>query len=614
MTARLSLRAKLFLVSTVIIALSAVAAYVLLGEHLEALTRARLHEEARARAGLVQLEISHRSPPLSLEDDAADQVANDLGATGAGRVSIFDKTGVVVGDSTLDISTLRDLAMPSDSSETRQALGGQDASATRFSSTSHETMVFAAVPLREGEQVVGAVRVGTSLDPVRQVRSAVASLVGLGAAVALLLAFVLSSLAARLASQGVRELATQARRMAGGELDARARPVEGEHLADLGRSLEQLAEGLRTTLSELVGQRDVLSGVLTSMREGVLLVDREGRVALLNAALREMLLITDDADGKLPIEVIRDTALHDLLDSARRTQRAVQGEIEVSGLKPRMLLVRAELLHVQPGGLLVVFHDVTDLRRLESLRRDFVANASHELRTPVTAIRSAAETLGAIPPKDVEASHRFLAIVERNAERLQHLIDDLLDLSKIESRELALSAEPTDVAEVAEHVVALLAERAARSKTTIRIRFAPDLPRAKADARALEQVLQNLLDNAIKYCPNASVLVSGERKDDRIIVYVSDRGPGIEAKHLDRLFERFYRVDAGRSRQLGGTGLGLSIVKHLLEAMNGSIDVKSEVGEGTTFTITLEMPSLEPASISTPTPSPYRPEAEESHG
>lgn len=614
MTARLGLRAKLFLVSTIIIALSAVGAYVLLGEHLEALTRARLHDEARARAGLVQLEVSHQSPPLSLDDDTADRVADDLGATGSGRITIFDRAGVAVGDSTLDISTLRDLAAPSESAETRRALAGEDASATRFSSTSHETMVFAAVPLRAGDQVVGAVRVGASLEPVRQVRSAVARLVGLGSGIALLLAFVLSSLAAGLASQGVRELATQARRMAGGELDARARPVEGEHLVDLGRSLEQLAEGLRTTLSELVGQRDVLSGVLTSMREGVLLVDREGRVALLNAALREMLLITDDADGKLPIEVIRDTALHDLLDSARRTQRAVQGEIEVSGLKPRMLLVRAELLHVQPGGLLVVFHDVTDLRRLESLRRDFVANASHELRTPVTAIRSAAETLGAIPPEDVAASHRFLAIVERNAERLQHLIDDLLDLSKIESRELALSAEPTDVAEVAEHVVALLSERAARSKTTIRIRFPSDLPRARADARALEQVLQNLLDNAIKYCPNASVLVSGARKDDRIVVYVSDRGPGIEAKHLDRLFERFYRVDAGRSRQLGGTGLGLSIVKHLLEAMNGSIDVKSEVGEGTTFTITLEMPSLEPASISTPTPGPYRPEAEEPHG
>jgi two-component system phosphate regulon sensor histidine kinase PhoR len=256
--------------------------------------------------------------------------------------------------------------------------------------------------------------------------------------------------------------------------------------------------------------------------------------------------------------------------------------------------VRAELLEVEPGGLLVVFYDVTDLRRLETLRRDFVANASHELRTPVTSIRSAVETLLSMPPGEAEARTRFFGIVERNAERLQQLIEDLLDLSKIESRELELSSEPTNVRGVGERTLALFAERAAKTNTTLVLEIPRDLPEAQADPRALEQVLFNLLDNAIKYCPGSTVTLGADADEGHVALFVRDTGPGIEAKHIDRLFERFYRVDAGRSRQLGGTGLGLAIVKHLSEAMGGAVEVTSTVGAGTRFILHLPFAEAAP--------------------
>ncbi len=593
---RIGLREKLFLVSAGVLIVCGFTTYVYVSSELAADTQRRLHGDALARATLLARELDLRGGEIA-PSETWDALADELAESARGRVTIFSADGRVAGDSALDLPAILELDAGAPSPEAAVALEGRAETASRFSPSALEPLVFGAAPLKRGGAPAGAVRVGLSLDPVADVRSLVASLTALGSAFGLVIAAVLSNLATRLASRGWRELGILARRMAGGDLEARARAAPGEaEVADLGRSLEQLAVGLRRSLRELVGERDLLSGILTGMREGVLLVDRDGKVALLNPALREMLLLRDEDVGKLPIEVIRDAALHDLLDAARRSGKPAQGEIEVGGIKPRKLLVRAELLEVEPGGLLVVFYDVTDLRRLETLRRDFVANASHELRTPVTSIRSAVETILAMPPQDAAMRERFFGIVERNAERLQHLIDDLLDLSKIESRELELSLEPTDVRAVAERTALLFSERAGRTGTKVVLDLPGDLPDARADARALERILFNLLDNAIKYCPGATVTLGAEADDAQITVRVTDTGPGIEPQHLDRLFERFYRVDTGRSRQLGGTGLGLSIVKHLSEAMGGAIFVTSTVGKGTRFS--LHLPKADEAVMS----------------
>jgi two-component system phosphate regulon sensor histidine kinase PhoR len=252
----------------------------------------------------------------------------------------------------------------------------------------------------------------------------------------------------------------------------------------------------------------------------------------------------------------------------------------------RRALVRAVTLPESQGGVLAVFVDVTELRRLESIRRDFVANASHELRSPLTTVRAAAETLRTVD-NDQEAAERFIELIQRNAERLANLIDDLLELSRIESRDLRLDMEELDLSTVAERTISQHAHRAQLKTIEVSHDFS-DAPHVRADRRALEHILGNLIDNALKYCPEgAQVRMSAAPEPTRVRVFVSDTGPGIASEHQPRIFERFYRVDAGRSRELGGTGLGLSIVKHLVEALGGTVSVESRVGAGSTFSFTL---------------------------
>jgi two-component system phosphate regulon sensor histidine kinase PhoR len=408
-------------------------------------------------------------------------------------------------------------------------------------------------------------------------------------ALALAAAIIVSTLAAELASRTARSLTEVARRMADGDLTTRARQTGDDEFGELGRALDGLAKNLSRTLGELREERDRLGGILASMQEGVLLLDRAGHIYVLNPSLREMLLVGPDSVGKTVLEVVRHAELKELLDLARQSFEPVTREIEFGTLQPRRLMVRAAQLAGDKGGLLAVFVDVTEVRRLESLRREFVANVSHELRTPVTAVRSAAETLQNAASDDPSATRAFLGIIERNAERLHDLVEDLLDLSRIESRGLKLNMEPLVIDAVYDQVLSLFSERAAKRGTTLENAAPDDAPRVIADRRALEHVLTNLVDNAVKYCPaGTTIRLRAVTRGQSVELRVEDNGPGIEARHLPRLFERFYRVDAGRSRDIGGTGLGLSIVKHMVEAMGGTVSVESTPGIGTVFSVSLK--------------------------
>jgi two-component system phosphate regulon sensor histidine kinase PhoR len=571
----LGIRQKLFLVAFGLVVVAIAAAYGILGATLERESSRTASVDAAARATLIARALAGRALP----NDAAglELRTRELAEPAGGRVALFDAAGELLIDSEPGAAPAGAAARGvvrqarEQSATVTRVIGDRALAAAPFRSASGEArMVLLSLPVPVAATRITGESVASAL------------------AIAILLAALFTLLAARVLSKSARELTQLAQRMAAGDLDVRTATTAPDEFGELGRALDLLASSLSSTLGELREERDRLGGILSGMVEGVLLLDQSGRIVLLNPALREMLLLGTDAVGKTLLEAIRHADLKDLLDAARAAGDPVSREIDLGGLKPRRLLVRVAKLPSEEEQLFAVFVDVTEVRKLESMRRDFVANVSHELRTPVTAIRSAAETLQVGIPEDRVVLEQFVGIIERNAARLHDLVEDLLDLSRIESQKLKLAMEPLELRAVFTQVLSLFKERADRKRIELVNEAESGGPRVLADRRALEHVLTNLVDNAVKYCgPGNRVVFKGDDAGSMVRVLVVDNGPGIEERHLPRLFERFYRVDAGRSRELGGTGLGLSIVKHLAEAMGGNVTVESAPGAGTTFIVSL---------------------------
>ncbi len=384
-----------------------------------------------------------------------------------------------------------------------------------------------------------------------------------------------------------------------GDFSGRVPVPDRSALGPLAVGLNELAADLGKSSRATKKELDLLNGILDGMPEGVIVFDRRGHVVRANLAARRIAVAGDDILGKSAIEALRNATLAEAIERSLTSGHGGAREVEIGGVMPRRLLVRLSERAGEEsgGGVIAVLHDVTDLRRLETIRTDFVSNVSHELRTPVTAITTAAETLLGGALDDRNDANEFVEIIDRNARRLRRLVDDILDLSKIEGKAYKLAPGAQDLAPIFAHAKKLVHDAADRRRMKILVHGAG--ASAWIDRHAFEQVLGNLLDNAVKYAGDgASVTVSARTDGDTTVVRIADTGAGIPPQHLERLFERFYRVDAGRSREVGGTGLGLSIVKHLVEAMDGSIAVESALGKGTTFTLVL--PRTAPEEASTP--------------
>ena len=583
---KLDIRTKLVLMSLGLIAASIVILEILVRREIEheilAVTRADLFE----RLALIEREAEGR--PAELASGDWDGWVKELGPRAHLRVTVIRPDGLVLGDSEVERAALSTLENHRDRPEIAAALAGRPGFAMRWSGTLRQRLVYAALPVRVAGTIVAVVRVADRLEHLEEAISRFHRTLLFAALVGLAFAVVMSSVAAQLMSRALRGITQAARRMSAGDLDARIRLRGDDEIGELGRTLDGLAENLSETLATLRGERDLFGRMLESMQEGVLVLDRDLRILLINRALREMLLLGADVVGRLPIETIRNAELQAVLDGAASTGKPASGEVEIAGLGPRRFMVHSTPLGGEPRGLVAVFVDVTEIRKLETMRKDFVANVSHELRTPITAVRSAAETARRAIEKDPEAALRFVDMIERNALRLHELVEDLLELSRIESKQFRPTSEPVALAQVAEQVLGLFREPAERKK--LRLSLVPSSGRgvARGDRRAIEQIFTNLIENAVKYCrEGVSITVRIVERDAICRVSVEDTGPGIDPKHLPRLFERFYRADKGRSRDMGGTGLGLSIVKHLVEAMGGNVSVDSTPGKGTTFAFTL---------------------------
>jgi len=581
---KLGIRSKLFLMIVGLMLISSLVANTFLSRLLDEDLTARIRDDLLVRLSFLEREASAFEAGFE-ERMKWKSLADELSHRGGGRITLLLKEGKVLGDSGIEAGDIAHLENHADRLEVQQAFSNGHGSDIRWSSTLKQRMIYVAIPFQREGAVVGVVRFAKPLSEVEaallSLRKSILSAAGIALLVSVLLTFLLSFWM----SKNVRRLIVSARKMALGNLAERTHIEGRDELAELGRVLNQLASELQSALGALRKERDLMNRVLEGMQEGVLLLGKDGHVVFANAALRHLFQLSVDVTGKTQLELIRNATLKRMIDEAKFSMGPVSAELSIAS---RRLLVHASAFQGEPQGMLAVFVDVTNLRRLETLRRDFVANVSHELRTPIAAVRSAAETLRRTMEVQPELADEFVGIIERNTERLHQLVEDLLDLSHIESREFHLTLEEVDLKDSISQALRMFQKQADARKLRFSTSIPEGTPLVCADKRRLEQVLSNLLDNAIKYgAENTLIHIEVEPFNEFVRVAVRDSGQGIEAKHFSRLFERFYRVDAGRSREVGGTGLGLSIVKHLVEAMHGWVLVESTLGKGSTFYFTL---------------------------
>lgn len=524
---------------------------------------------ARALEGEARL-IREALPEDSLRwGEAVHRLARENGH----RITIVDRAGRVRADSDFPPGPLPPLANHATRPEIREALDGRTGSATRRSESVGRPLLYVAIPGGPG-----AIRVAANLDQVDQIvlraQGAVAGAALLALAIGALLAFV----AARSIARPLTAITTAARAIAAGSPPRFPRSGVPD-IDALVQALRQMHRQLGDRFQDLRREQAETAALVEAMIEGVIAADGRGRIVTANPAARR--LLGYGPTDPLPdlAELFRVKAAREVVDAVLAGNAVEDRPIEMDG--------HAFLLNARPlpaGGAVLVIHDLTEIRRLEAVRRDFVANVSHELKTPLTSISGYAETLLSDPP-DPETTRRFTTTILNNARRMQRLVDDLLDLSRIESGRWQPEATAVDVAAAVRESWTTLAGRAESQEILFDLEIEPEAGVVHADPDALRQVLTNLLDNSLRYTPRGGRITCRARREGAgVALAVRDTGLGISREHLPRIFERFYRADASRSREEGGTGLGLAIVKHLVEAHGGRAYAESERGVGTSVT------------------------------
>jgi len=592
---KFGIRARLFFVSVaIILAVGTTSAVFLefeLRRWLETRLEKELHGYGATSAATVELMGGGSDP------DTLDGLADRLGNATGGRITILDRQGRVWGDSELTARQIAQIDNHADRPEIVAALRDGRGVSRRQSKTLETKMLYVAIPYESGDSQ-GILRIATPLASVDKTVERMRFFILVAGLLGLALATVMSLLTSYYLTERLRTLLDRAKAMAETEDAEEEESPTRENVVfsdakSVEKSLTRHDAALEKVVATLAKERGRFGAILESMDEAVIAVNSKRRIKLINRAGLELLGLDLSAVGQPIKDLFEEEALVDALEAASRGQ-GTNFELDIGGENARRLSARVSPQRSAKGAV-IVMTDVTRLRRLEKVRRDFVANVSHELRTPVSVIRLNAETLrdGAI--NDPVSGPRFVDALMRNAERLSDLVSDLLDISQIESGKVEVVSDRIDVTVLGREVISSISPLAKTKGTTMSVTLPKQLM-AQADAKALEQVLVNLLQNAVKYTPESGrVELHGERRGDTIRIEVRDDGPGIAEKHRSRVFERFYRVDRGRSKHMGGTGLGLAIVKHLVANMNGNVGVIPNTPNGSIFWI--ELPAAQPKAM-----------------
>jgi two-component system phosphate regulon sensor histidine kinase PhoR len=543
------------------------------------------------RARLLAAELPDEFPDVA--PDSLQRFCTTLGGEASARITLIDRAGRVLGDSYADPRRMENhLTHP----EVRQALGGTLSFDVRYSITVHRDMMYLAMPIRRGGKVTGVLRTALPLTVFEESLRILMRTIVVGGILVVVLASLLTVVLSRWVSQPIRAMAEGAQRFGAGDFSRKLYLPKTAELAALAETLNGMADTLNEKFRELVRQRNEQHAILASLSEGVIGVDADERILLMNREAEHLLGVDGQwARGRLLQRCARSSEVQQFVQEILAGSSVPEPrEILLPAHDNLVLQISGSVLYDAVGekiGALIVLNDMTRLKRLESLRKDFVANVSHELKTPITAIKGYVETLREGALEDKEHARLFLERVALNAERLDAIVDDLLSLSRIEQDtdrgEVRLL--PGNVNDVVQSAVLAVGEKAQERRLEVvfpaEAKSSPAMV-APIHSTLLEQAVINLLDNAIKYSePDSRVEVDIILHEGEIEIRVRDYGIGISADHLPRLFERFYRVDKGRDRQQGGTGLGLAIVKHIAEAHRGRVAVISTAGMGSTFSI-----------------------------
>ena len=585
-----SLFRQFFPITVLVVMVAFAATGRFAGQQLKHFFHARTVSDLQARAELVAALVQDHQAggPIG----PLESMIQDLGKRTGTRITVIAQGGKVLAESDKERAVMTSHA---DRPEIIQALAGRMGAAERFSDTLGESMMYVAVPVRSEGQVVAIARTSQPLQAVdgaiRSMQLTLAAIAGGLAAALLLVLFVLLRKIAR----SLDDLQQGAQRFAGGDLQHRLALPETKELHGLAGTLNTMAAQLDERMQMVARQRNEREAMLSSMVEGVLAVDRDERILQINRAAVQLTGVRPEAAvGRYLAESVRIVGLQRVAQSVLAGQEVVEAEVTLPAGEDHVLLVHGAALHDADGkaiGALLVMSDISRLRKLERVRRDFVANVSHEIKTPLTSIQGFVETLLEGALEQPENARRFLTIIGTHAERLYAIVEDLLSLARIEEEvgkgqvEMAVS----DLREVLTTAVGNCADTAGVKGVKLVLQ-APDVVRVRMNAALIGQAVVNLLDNAIKYSePKTTVTVDlTAASSAEWAIRVRDQGCGIEAQDQERIFERFYRVDKSRSRKVGGTGLGLSIVKHIVSAHGGRITVESRLGSGSTFAIFLK--------------------------
>jgi two-component system phosphate regulon sensor histidine kinase PhoR len=585
----ISFRAKIFLAACAAAAIGVAAATWMISMSVAAEGEAQIQASLTAQARLAAELLSINPPPAatSMLDAEVDQLGRQSGA----RVTFIGGDGRVLGDSSEDADQLAELENHLTRPEVVQALRDGIGVARRHSTTTDIDMLYVAARVRQPP--VAIVRLSLPLTVTARQADAVRNSALLALCVAAIAAFAGAWMFSARLARRVRNIAAAAGRYSSGDFSRRATDFGGDEVGKIARVLDDSIQQLGGRLNELATDRARMAAILSGMVEGVLVVDADGRLRLINDAARDMLNLEHIQLGRHYVEVVRQPGIVQQLDAALNGEQRPPIEVPLdsrSGAKGGPRIFRAQATPASAsggGGAVLVLHDISDLRKADRVRRDFVANVSHELRTPLTAVRGYVEALMEEPPSP-EQRRKFLEVIERQTGRMERLVRDLLRLARLDAQQETAELHSLELASLFRSVAADLADTIERQKVAVEIDVESAAAVVEADPTKLHDALRNLIENAVNYSPEGGRIELRARLDGgQIILTVGDRGPGVPESDLGRVFERFYRVDKSRTRDPGGTGLGLSIVRHLVELHGGRVRAGNRPDGGAIFTISL---------------------------